>query len=84
MFPTSNLVCHTVFSVSHEALIESVSFLTRNLPLAIVIGIPLVTVCYIMVNIAYFSVMTSTELLQSSAVAVVRVCYKNIRKYQKR
>ncbi|XP_007887564.1 b(0,+)-type amino acid transporter 1 [Callorhinchus milii] len=42
----------------------------RNLPLAIIIGIPSVTVCYILVNVAYFTVMTPTELLQSSAVAV--------------
>ncbi|XP_077420023.1 b(0,+)-type amino acid transporter 1 isoform X1 [Vanacampus margaritifer] len=42
----------------------------RNLPLAILIGIPLVAVCYVMVNIAYFTVMTSNELLSSSAVAV--------------
>lgn len=43
----------------------------RNLPMAIVIGIPLVTVCYILMNISYFTVMTPTELLQSQAVAVV-------------
>ncbi|KAM4743556.1 b(0,+)-type amino acid transporter 1 [Anableps anableps] len=50
----------------------------RNLPLAIVIGIPLVTVCYVLVNIAYFTVMTPSELLSSSAVAVTfgdRVLY---------
>ncbi|XP_077888319.1 B(0,+)-type amino acid transporter 1 isoform X1 [Ictidomys tridecemlineatus] len=50
----------------------------RNLPRAIVIGIPLVTVCYILMNIAYFTVMTPTELLQSQAVAVTfgdRVLY---------
>ncbi|XP_076788337.1 B(0,+)-type amino acid transporter 1 isoform X1 [Arvicanthis niloticus] len=50
----------------------------RNLPMAIVIGIPLVTVCYILMNIAYFTVMTPTELLQSQAVAVTfgdRVLY---------
>ncbi|KAM6222994.1 B(0,+)-type amino acid transporter 1 [Rhynchocyon petersi] len=50
----------------------------RNLPLAIVIGIPLVTVCYILMNISYFTVMTTTELLQSQAVAVTfgdRVLY---------
>ncbi|XP_028733599.1 B(0,+)-type amino acid transporter 1 [Peromyscus leucopus] len=50
----------------------------RNLPMAIVIGIPLVTVCYILVNISYFTVMTPTELLQSQAVAVTfgdRVLY---------
>ncbi|XP_053256316.1 b(0,+)-type amino acid transporter 1-like isoform X2 [Podarcis raffonei] len=50
----------------------------RNLPLSIVIGIPLVTVCYVLINISYFTVMTSTELLQSPAVAVTfgdRVLY---------
>lgn len=40
--------------------------------MAIIIGIPLVTVCYVMVNIAYFTVMTTTDLLSSPAVAVVR------------
>ena len=44
----------------------------RNLPLAIIIGIPLVSVCYVLVNVAYFTVMTPTELLLSPAVAVVR------------
>ncbi|XP_037372264.1 B(0,+)-type amino acid transporter 1 [Talpa occidentalis] len=50
----------------------------RNLPLAIVVGIPLVTVCYILMNVSYFTVMTATELLQSQAVAVTfgdRVLY---------
>ncbi|XP_006867371.1 PREDICTED: B(0,+)-type amino acid transporter 1 [Chrysochloris asiatica] len=50
----------------------------RNLPLSIVIGIPLVMVCYILMNISYFTVMTTTELLQSQAVAVTfgdRVLY---------
>lgn len=44
----------------------------RNLPLAIILGIPLVSVCYVMVNVAYFTVMTPSEVLSSSAVAVVR------------
>ncbi|XP_063169248.1 B(0,+)-type amino acid transporter 1 [Candoia aspera] len=50
----------------------------RNLPLSIIIGIPLVTVCYVLINISYFTVMTATELLQSQAVAVTfgdRVLY---------
>ncbi|XP_046755420.1 B(0,+)-type amino acid transporter 1 isoform X1 [Gallus gallus] len=50
----------------------------RNLPLSIIIGIPLVTICYVLINISYFTVMTSTELLQSQAVAVTfgdRVLY---------
>lgn len=50
----------------------------RNLPLAIIIGIPLVAVCYVLMNVSYFTVMTATELLQSQAVAVTfgdRVLY---------
>ena len=37
------------------------------------IGIPLVTVCYILVNIAYFTVMTPSEILASNAVAIVSI-----------
>ncbi|XP_065781818.1 B(0,+)-type amino acid transporter 1 [Muntiacus reevesi] len=51
---------------------------SRNLPLAIVIGISLVTGCYILMNVSYFTVMTATELLHSQAVAVTfgdRVLY---------
>ncbi|XP_076810397.1 b(0,+)-type amino acid transporter 1-like [Clavelina lepadiformis] len=49
---------------------EEVSNPKRNFPLAIMIGIPLVTVCYILVNIAYFTVMSPGEMLASSAVAI--------------
>ncbi|XP_068174479.1 b(0,+)-type amino acid transporter 1-like [Antennarius striatus] len=50
----------------------------RNLPLAILIAIPLVSVCYVMVNVAYFTVMTGADVLSSPAVAVTfgdRVLY---------
>ena len=43
----------------------------RDLPLSILIGIPLVTVCYVLVNIAYLTVLSPAEILTSSAVAVV-------------
>ncbi|XP_031702543.1 b(0,+)-type amino acid transporter 1 isoform X1 [Anarrhichthys ocellatus] len=43
---------------------------SRNLPLAILIGIPLVSVSYVLVNVAYFTVMTATEVLLSPAVAL--------------
>lgn len=41
----------------------------KNLPQAIMIGIPLVTLCYILTNISYLTVMSPAELLASSAVA---------------
>lgn len=44
----------------------------RNLPRAIIIGLPLVTVCYILVNVSYLAVMSPEELLASETVAVVR------------
>ena len=40
-----------------------------NLPRAIMIGIPLVTVCYILTNISYLTVMSPAELLSATAVA---------------
>ncbi|XP_055955289.1 b(0,+)-type amino acid transporter 1 [Patella vulgata] len=42
----------------------------RNLPLSIGLGIPLTTICYILVNIGYFSVISKEELLLSDAVAM--------------
>lgn len=52
----------------------SVSLFTlyyRNLPRAIWIAMPLVTIIYVLVNMAYFAVVSKSEMLQSVAVAVV-------------
>jgi len=41
-----------------------------NLPLSIGIAIPLVTMCYLFINISYLTVMSPSEMLVSDAVAV--------------
>ncbi|XP_068174478.1 b(0,+)-type amino acid transporter 1-like [Antennarius striatus] len=61
-----------------NCIIEELKNPYRNLPLAILIAIPLVSICYVMVNVSYFTVMTVTEVLSSPAVAVTfgdRVLY---------
>ncbi|XP_003738536.1 large neutral amino acids transporter small subunit 1 [Galendromus occidentalis] len=42
----------------------------RNLPFAIYISLPIVTTVYLLANVAYFVVLTTTEVGSASAVAV--------------
>jgi amino acid transporter len=43
----------------------------KNLPRAIGISMPIITLVYAMANVAYLIVLTPEELLSSNAVAVV-------------
>lgn len=43
----------------------------KNLPRAIWIAMPMVTIIYVMVNLAYFAVVSRQEMLSTAAVAVV-------------
>lgn len=44
----------------------------KNLPRAIYISLPLVTVIYVLANMAYLAVLSRDEMLASNAIAVVR------------
>ncbi|CAI5786232.1 glutamate transporter-like [Podarcis lilfordi] len=42
----------------------------RNIPLAVIVSLAVVTVCYILTNVSYYAVLTPHEILNSDAVAV--------------
>ncbi|KAK7142826.1 hypothetical protein R3I94_012243 [Phoxinus phoxinus] len=51
-------------------VIEEVKRPEVNLPRALMIAVPMVTILYLLVNVSYLVVMTTTEMISSSAVAV--------------
>lgn len=48
---------------------EEIDNPVRTVPLAICISMAVVTFCYVLINVAYFAVMSAEELLASEAVA---------------
>ncbi|CAO1440859.1 unnamed protein product [Diamesa tonsa] len=49
---------------------EEIKNPSKNLPRSIMIAIPLVTLCYALINISYLAAMSPEEMIESEAVAV--------------
>lgn len=43
----------------------------RTMPISLFVGIPVVTVCYLLVNTSFFLVLSYEEILSAKAVALV-------------
>ncbi|GFR61844.1 Y+L amino acid transporter 1 [Elysia marginata] len=57
--------------INLNSVTEEIHKPSKNLPRANIAGVFLVMVVYLATNMAYFTAMTTTELLQADAVAVV-------------
>ena len=53
-------------------ILIDINCVNRNLPRGILIGLPIVIVCYLFVNIAYFAGLSKSEMLSSTATALVK------------
>ncbi|KAE8613232.1 hypothetical protein XENTR_v10007633 [Xenopus tropicalis] len=42
----------------------------RNIPITVIVSLTVVTICYVLTNVAYYTVLTPNEILSSEAVAV--------------
>uniref|UniRef100_A0A673MNF2 Zmp:0000001267 n=1 Tax=Sinocyclocheilus rhinocerous TaxID=307959 RepID=A0A673MNF2_9TELE len=68
-FADTKLGISTVGMALYQCLWSYAGWLV-NLPRALMIAIPMVTMLYLLVNVSYLVVMTPTEMISSSAVAV--------------
>ncbi|KAM3926602.1 cystine/glutamate transporter-like [Leptodactylus fuscus] len=42
----------------------------RNIPITVIVSLIIVTICYLLTNVAYYTVLTTSEVLTSEAVAM--------------
>lgn len=63
--------CITVFIEQWNFLHLLLCICTRNILRSIIIAVPLVTMVYFMMNVAYMTVLSIPEMTSSAAVAVV-------------
>ncbi|CAH2276534.1 cystine glutamate transporter-like [Pelobates cultripes] len=43
----------------------------RNIPITVIVSLILITICYLLANVSYYTILTADEILASEAVAVM-------------
>jgi len=70
-FITTTYLSYLFYRNCLNFVVEELKDPYKNLPRAIGISMPIITLVYAMANVAYLVVLTPEELLSSNAVAVV-------------
>jgi amino acid transporter len=47
----------------------------RDLPRVIMVGLPIVIVCYTLANVAYYAVLPSSIVVKTNAIALVSIIF---------
>ncbi len=76
--PTKYSSTTNVLTPRNYLLYDTYFLSFRTLPRSLLIAVPIVMLCYILINIAYFGVLSYCQILASDTIALVTFCSRTI------